>query len=175
MKKSESLKLSLDELETNYDKKLFEMVGSEGHLPENRGDDWNNFNKQFGLHYRKKISDLKTEILKEKNREVEVGDGVTICLYSDKYASTIIKRTKATITVQRDKAIKDPNFKPNFIVGGFAAHCTNQDEQSYTYESDPDGLIETFRWSEKHGRFQGGGDGSITVINGRHEFHDYNF
>lgn len=106
---------------------------------------------------------------------VKVGDGVTVHLYSDAHAYTVVKVTKCTITVQRDKAILDPDFKPDFVPGGFSAHCTNQDEQSYTYEPDPNGAIETYRWSNKRNRYQGGGDGSIIVTKGRHEFYDYNF
>ena len=106
---------------------------------------------------------------------VKVGDGVTVHLWSDAHACTVIKLTKCSITVQRDKATLDPNFKPEFIIGGFAAHCTNQAEQSYTYEPDPNGTIESYRWSNKRNRYQGGGDGSIRLTKGRHEFYDYNF
>ena len=106
---------------------------------------------------------------------VKIGDGATVCLWSDCHAGTIIKVTKCSITIRRDKATLDPNFKPEFVAGGFAGHCTNQEEQTYTYESDPDGYTETFRWSNKYNRYQGGGDGSVKVIKGRHEFYDYNF
>ena len=106
---------------------------------------------------------------------VQVGDGVTIHLYSDAHAGTVIKKTKTTITVQQDKATIDPNFKPEFVAGGFAGHCTNQNEQTYTYEQDPNGHITTYRWSNKYNRYQGGGDGSVTVTKGRREFYDYNF
>ena len=106
---------------------------------------------------------------------VNVGDGVTIHLFSDAHAGTVIKKTKCSITVQQDKATIDPNFKPEFVVGGFAGHCTNQNEQTYTYERDPNGTVQTFRWSNKYNRYQGGGDGSVTVTKGRREFYDYNF
>lgn len=106
---------------------------------------------------------------------VEVGDGVTIHLYSDAHAGTVIKKTKTTITVQQDKATIDPNFKPEFIVGGFAGHCTNQNKQTYTYERNPNGNVTVYRWSNKYNRYQGGGDGSVTVTKGRREFYDYNF
>lgn len=120
--------------------------------------------------------DYCKELVKRIERyNVNVGDGVTICLYSDKHAGTIIKRTAKTITVQRDKAILDPNFKPEWIEGGFAGHCVNQGEQRYTYERDENGAITTYRWSDKYGRYCGGGDQSITIINGRHEYYDYNF
>lgn len=106
---------------------------------------------------------------------VEIGDGVTIHYHSDAHAGTVIKKTKTTITVQQDKATIDPNFKPEFITGGFAGHCTNQNEQTYTYERNPNGAITTYRWSNKYNRYQGGGDGSIIVTKGRREFYDYNF
>lgn len=74
---------------------------------------------QFGEHYLTPAS-------------IQVGDGVTVNLWSDRYAATVIKVTKSTVTVRRDKATLNPDFKPEWIPGGFAAHCTNQDEQTYT-------------------------------------------
>jgi hypothetical protein len=115
---------------------------------------------------------LENEIMREERREVEIGDGVTVCLWSDRHAGTVIKRTKSTITIQYDKATLDPKFKPEFVAGGFAGHCTNQGEQTYTYEKNPKGDIETYRWSEKYGRFK---NGDVRIINGRREFYDYNF
>ena len=103
----------------------------------------------------------------------KVGDGATICLWSDRHAGTIIKVTKSTITVQRDKATLDPNWKPEWVAGGFAGHCTNQDDQTYTYERDLKGEVETFRWSTKYNQY--GQPGNLRAIKGRHEFYDYNF
>ena len=104
---------------------------------------------------------------------IHVGDGVTVNLWSDRYAATVIKVTKSTVTVRRDKATLNPDFKPEWIPGGFAAHCTNQDEQSYTYEPDEKGTEYTFRWSRKYQRY--GQPGNLTLSKGRHEFYDYNF
>lgn len=103
---------------------------------------------------------------------VEVGQGATVCLYSDRFAGTIIKVTKTTITIQRDKAIPNKDFKPEFEVGGFAGHCVNQDEQSYTYERNEKGTTQVFRWSKKNRRYQ---KDRIFLSKGRHEFYDYNF
>lgn len=105
---------------------------------------------------------------------VKVGDGVTMHMYSDANAGTIIKVTKTTITVQQDFATIDPNFKPKMYAGGFAGHCYNQNEQTYTYEPNPNGRVVTFKWSEKFGRYQNKKVG-LTITKGRREFYDYNF
>ncbi len=115
---------------------------------------------QFGEHY-----------LTPAN--IQVGDGVTVNLWSDRYAATVIKVTKSSVTVRRDKATLNPDFKPEFIPGGFVAHCTNQEEQSYTYEPDESGTVYTFRWSNKYQRY--GQPGNLSLSKGRHEFYDYNF
>lgn len=163
MKYSEILESRLNELEAEH-KRIVEEIRADQNQREKYRDHIENY---WDLE-----RDLKHDIRVEKRRELEVGDGCTYHLWSDSHACTVIKRTPKTITIQRDKAIIDPNFKPDWIPGGFAAHCTNQDEQSYTYERDPKGEIVTARWSEKRGGFVYL-DKIITV--GRHEFYDYNF
>ena len=175
MKKSEELKLMLEEndkAEKEYAKMVQEKFGCKWwQSKEAERYYW----EHGGRTFVDRENELEFEIRKEQNREIEVGDGVTYCLWSDRHACTVIARTRCTLTIQRDKAILDENFKPEWIAGGFAGHCTNQDEQEYTYERDPNGTIYHCRWSEKYGRFQTGSDGSIKIIRGRHEFYDYNF
>lgn len=124
------------------------------------------------------------EGIKERAREyndrfltpanVKVGDGVTMHLYSDAHAGTVIKKTNTSLTIQRDKATRDPNFKPEFSVGGFAGHCSNQNEQTYTYEQDPNGETVIFRWSKKYNEYRNSKRGQ-SLTKGRREFYDYNF
>lgn len=175
MKKSEILEAQLAELE-----KKEKAATDEFHVSHKATDaDWDEAFRKFWVGtlrpIHSEIDDAKAKIYTEKNREIEVGDGVTYCLYSDKYACTVIKRTAKTLTIQRDRAIRDPNFKPEYIPGGFAAHCTNNEDQSYTYERNPNGEIFICHWSEKRGRFQCGEDGSVRIIRGRHEFYDFNY
>lgn len=122
-------------------------------------------------HDIEKAEDLNGRLLTPAT--AKVGEGATINLWSDSHACTIIKVTKCTITVQRDKATLDPNFKPEWIEGGFVGHCTNQNKQSYTYERDYEGDIETFRWSNKYNQY--GTPNNPRLSKGRHEFYDYNF
>jgi len=127
----------------------------------------------YAEEVREKAKDFQDKRLSPVS--IKVGDGVTIRLWSDAHACTVIKKTKCSVTVQRDKATLNPDFKPKFEIGGFAAHCTNQDEQSYTYARNENGETTTFRWSNKKNRYQSGSDGSIILTKGRHEFYDYNF
>lgn len=116
---------------------------------------------------------------------LNVGDGLTVSLYTDAEAGTIIKKTAKTITMQEDHAKLD-NWKPEIIPGGFAGHCVNQHEQKYTYERNERGSIikvslrtcidtegnERRMWKRSGtGVRQGGGN----VYPGRRKFHDYNF
>lgn len=115
-----------------------------------------------------------------------VGAGISVSLYTDIDAYTIIKKTATTMTLRRDHAVLANNWKPEFIQGGFAGHCVNQADQTYTYSEDPDGAIvkislrrskdengnERRRWKKAGvGTFEGGGN----VYPGRRKFHDYNF
>jgi hypothetical protein len=120
---------------------------------------------------REKIASFDKRYITPAN--VKVGQGVTVHLYSDSHAGTIIKVTKASITVQRDKATLDPSFKPQWIPGGFSAICTNQHEQKWDYELDPKGTVYTFRWSKKFNSY--GTPGNLRASKGRREYYDYNF
>lgn len=118
---------------------------------------------------------MKKEELKQQNWKApnfKVGDGVTYHLWSDSHACTIIKRTAKTLTLQQDKAIKDPNFKPQFIIGGFSYYCLNSDEQRYSYERDPKAPIIVAHWSNKYNAFM---YCNKRITEGRHEYYDYNF
>lgn len=107
------------------------------------------------------------------HENVQVGDGVTVHYWTDQEAYTVIKKTRCTLTIRRDKATLKPTFKPIFIAGGFAGTVINQDEQEYDYEPDPNGRVYVAHWSEKKNGYYV--DGHLYVSAGRHEFYDYNF
>ena len=118
---------------------------------------------------------LENDLQRALAQEIEVGDGVTVRLYTDAHACTVIARTAKTLTVQRDKATRDPSFVPQWVPGGFSAICTNNNDQKWNYQRDPSGEIIKCHWSEARGRWQAGERGCLSVTRGRHEFYDYNF
>jgi hypothetical protein len=99
-----------------------------------------------------------------------VGDGATLIHYTDRTAYTIIGKTAKSLTLQRDRAkrLTDPVIVP----GGFAGHCTNNNDIKYEYSPDPKGQIVKAHWSEKKQRYFVQG---TPVSAGRSEFYDYNF
>lgn len=145
-----------------------------GKAAANYNNDLNNhYWKEYEIHS-KRAKQLKGYILSQQHREVKIGDGITLNLWSDSNAYTVISRTDKTLTLQRDKATLKEDWKPEFIQGGFAAHCVNQYEQEYDYKPDAEGQIIKIRWSEKTQRWNAP-RGYRSVSLGRHEFYDYNF
>jgi hypothetical protein len=102
-----------------------------------------------------------------------VGHGATICHFSDRTACTVVRVSPSgkTIWIQVDMATLD-HWKPEIIPGGFAGHCVNNHEQTYTYQPNTSGQV--YRVSRrKDGKFRT--TSGERVIPGRHQFHDYNF
>lgn len=139
-----------------------------------RNDESNEFFHKYLKPLKDEINKKEKEIWTFKQKKVKVGDGITLILYTDAHAYTIIKRTEKTLTIQRDKVSLKPNWKPEIIPGGFAGHCINQDEQEYDYESDLNGKIMTIHWSNKY-QCWNAPHGYSRIRLGRHEFYDYNF
>lgn len=102
---------------------------------------------------------------------LEVGDRANVCLYTDVNPCTVIRRTAKTITVRYDKGELDPNWKPEIIPGGFCGHCTNQEDQVWILEEDPNGHTETFR-RRKNGWYN---RSDCRLTPGWKKFYDYNF
>jgi hypothetical protein len=102
----------------------------------------------------------------------EAGDGASVRLWTDAHAYTVIRVSPSgkTITLQRAKATLDPEWKPEMILGGFAAHTANNHEQRWTYEPDPDGAVITARFTRRGWMRQG-----QRVSHGYREHYDYNF
>lgn len=89
----------------------------------------------------------------------EVGMGVTILMWTDREAGTIVKVTPTQIHIQRDRAIRADN-------NGMS------ESQSYTYEPNPKAEILIYRRT-KSGAYKGA-LGQLR-IGERDAYHDYSF
>lgn len=84
-----------------------------------------------------------------------------------------ISKSGKQITIRAMEANPDPSFKPEFHAGGFVANCSNQSEQKWIIERNPDGVV-----LKAHKR----ADGYFHSAWGKHRieaaprrFYDYNF
>lgn len=96
-------------------------------------------------------------------RAPEVGDGMTICHWTDRTACTVVEVSASgkTIVVQYDTAERaDANGM--------------SDAQSYNYRANPDGVKRTARLG-RDGRYRIGGKRGNAVVPGRRAFHDFSF
>lgn len=74
----------------------------------------------------------KTEIMPE------VGMGVTERGWSDSHPWEIAEViSPRKIALRPMVAERDPDWKPNIIVGGFSGHCVNNAEQRWILKSNP--------------------------------------
>jgi hypothetical protein len=78
-----------------------------------------------------------------------------------------------TIEVRAMNAEPDPLWKPNFVPGGFSAHCTNQSEQRWIITSDNNAKTIRIRlgkqgWKSADGR-------KFRLSDQPKRFYDYNF
>lgn len=100
------------------------------------------------------------------------GEYFTEVGYSQQYPWVEVKRTAKTITLSRVEVTADPEWKPEFIPGGFAAHCTNQHAQTWAFDRIDHQNQTTIRLT-KTGQWK---RGSTRFIAGRAKyFYDYNF
>lgn len=99
--------------------------------------------------------------------EPQVGMGVTMLCWTDRYAGTIIEVTKNGFVMQRDKAIRTDN-------NGMST------SQSYRYEPNPDGCQVLFRRvargkAKGQWRERGITTGNGVLMGHRQAHHDYSF
>ena len=95
--------------------------------------------------------------------------------YSDVYPFEVVKViSDKTIEVREMDAERDESVKLEWVVGGFAGHCTNQRDQKWFITSNDSNPVVRIRlsksgvWKDKHGRKFGLSDQPS-------RFYDYNF
>lgn len=108
-------------------------------------------------------------------REFAVGDGATVCLWSDRHAYTVTARTDKTLTLRRDKATLLNNVNSGekdalqFSPGGFVGHTSGT--QRYSYAPDEQGQIVKARLTKRGWQTAC----KERVCAGRSEHYDFNF
>ena len=69
----------------------------------------------------------------------KVGDRVHYDLGTDVFPATVVRVSEKYVTIREDKFKVDPEWKPDFIPGGFVGHVANNYEQKNIITEDPEG------------------------------------
>lgn len=90
---------------------------------------------------------------------INVGDGMTAQVGSDRYTYTVFQRSPSgkTLTLRSDNLLNDGTFNG---------------QQQWAYETNPNGRVVTVRWSKKKQCYVSGG---IRFGRGRHAYRDPHF
>lgn len=94
--------------------------------------------------------------------------------YSDVTPYEVVRRiSEKTIEIRMMDFENNPDWKPEFVAGGFAANCVNQNEQKWIYKSNTQNpvirarLRKDGKWHSAHGPHR--------MSDKPHRFYDYNF
>ena len=94
--------------------------------------------------------------------------------YSDVNPFEVVRRvSEKTLVIRRMKAERDPEWKPEFIAGGFSGTCVNQSKQKWVIESDDTADTVRIRFGKKGWRDAFGN--RYVISKTPFKFYDYNF
>ena len=78
------------------------------------------------------------------------------------------------VEIRAMNAERNPNWKPEFVTGGFAGVCVNQNEQEWVITSNPESSVIRIR-KHKDGRWYDSHRNRYQMSAAPRKFYDYNF
>ena len=95
--------------------------------------------------------------------------------YSDITPYEIVRRISGkTVEIREMNSERDPTWKPEFVVGGYAGHCTNQHMQRWIITPDLSASVRRIRLS-KTGVWKDAYGHKYELSETPRRFYDYNF
>lgn len=93
--------------------------------------------------------------------------------YTDVYPWEVIRViSDKCLEIRLMDATLDPTWAPEFIPGGFFAHCANQHSQRWIYSSNTTNPVRRIRLTKKGWSYKGI---KYRLAEAPKKFHDYNF
>ena len=110
-----------------------------------------------------------------ENTETEKKEYANQRGYTDIHPFEVIEtRTPRKKLIRKMSAELDAAWKPEFIPGGFAGHCTNQNQQKWIYSSIEGSDIFAIRLN-KRGEWKDTNGNKYDIYDFPVRFYDYNF
>lgn len=95
--------------------------------------------------------------------------------YSDVTPYEVIRAiSDKCVEVRKMNAERDENWKAEFVTGGFAGVCINQNDQRWVITSDPNGVVERVRL-HRDGYWYGVGKRRFSFSDTPRRYYDFNF
>jgi hypothetical protein len=95
--------------------------------------------------------------------------------YSDVEPHEVVRQVSdKCLEIRAMKADRDPSWKPEFIPGGFAGHCTNQSSQRWVISPNASQPTVRIRLG-KNGKWKDRNGNRYVLSDHPIKFYDYNF
>ena len=129
-------------------------------------------NKITGEHLTPKTKDKKMDTTKE---QIKIQPYFNEMGWSDINPYEVVEiRTENKVIIRAMDAELSQDWKPNFIPGGFSAHCTNQSSQKWDCKPNPTNETLTIRKNKK-GQWKTPDGTKFKNSDKPVKFYDYNF
>jgi hypothetical protein len=94
--------------------------------------------------------------------------------YSDVNPHEVVRRiSDKTLEIRAMSAERDPEWKPDFVAGGFCGTVVNQNRQRWIISSNPEARVFRIRLGKKGWKDSGGA--RYVLADKPQKFYDYNF
>jgi len=113
--------------------------------------------------------------------DFQIGDGATVCMWSDRFAATVIEASEKRVVIQYDKQELLNGMRSGeadalqCAVGGFMGHVSGAQRWSYERNEQGRTAVYTLRrngqWIRKGDEMRGG----QKLVKGRSAYTDFNF
>jgi len=95
--------------------------------------------------------------------------------YSDVYPYQVVRTiSDKCVEVREMDAERDASVELNWVVGGFAGHCTNQNEQKWVISQNENNPVVRIRLN-KAGTWKSADGRKFGLADAPRRFYDYNF
>lgn len=136
---------------------------------------------EFVEEYGRKELEIRNLMLEAEQERMDSFNHPTTEMYANCYQWTdsqpfeiVEAKNDKLLVIRAMDAVIDPEYKPQFIAGGFAGHVPNNYEQKWIYSKNTQRPTIKIRkhsdgiWRDKHG-------GTYRISDKPCKFHDYNF
>ena len=98
------------------------------------------------------------------------------CGWTDREPFEVVRViSEQTVEIRAMDCVQDPDWKPEWVVGGFSGICLNDKSQRWIITSNPDNPVTRIRWSKRNHQWQKGTYCRFSMADEPYKYYDNNF